>query len=55
MVLEQGIVEGRKTYANMIKYIKMTASLKFRKYVLSAGGFCIAAIPPDDEPAADTS
>ncbi|MEG2245200.1 MAG: magnesium-translocating P-type ATPase, partial [Erysipelotrichaceae bacterium] len=25
-VLKDGIVEGRKTYANMIKYIKMTAS-----------------------------
>ncbi len=29
MVLEQGIVEGRKTYGNMIKYIKMTASSNF--------------------------
>ena len=29
MVLEQGIIEGRKTYANMIKYIKMTASANF--------------------------
>ena len=29
MVLEQGIMEGRKTYANMIKYIKMTASSNF--------------------------
>ena len=29
LVLEQGIVEGRKTYANMIKYIKMTASSNF--------------------------
>ncbi|RDB61691.1 magnesium-translocating P-type ATPase [Gordonibacter sp. 28C] len=29
MVLEEGIVEGRKTYANMIKYIKMTASSNF--------------------------
>ena len=28
-VLEEGIVEGRKTYANMIKYIKMTASSNF--------------------------
>ena len=28
-VLEQGILEGRKTYANMIKYIKMTASSNF--------------------------
>jgi Mg2+-importing ATPase len=29
MVLERGIVEGRRTYANMIKYIKMTASSNF--------------------------
>ncbi len=29
MVLEQGIIEGRKTYGNMIKYIKMTASSNF--------------------------
>lgn len=29
MVLEKGIIEGRKTYANMIKYIKMTASSNF--------------------------
>ncbi|HAQ40438.1 MAG TPA: magnesium-translocating P-type ATPase [Clostridiales bacterium] len=29
MVLENGIIEGRKTYANMIKYIKMTASSNF--------------------------
>ncbi len=29
MVLEEGILEGRKTYGNMIKYIKMTASSNF--------------------------
>lgn len=29
MVLEEGIIEGRKTYVNMIKYIKMTASSNF--------------------------
>lgn len=29
MILEEGIIEGRKTYANMIKYIKMTASSNF--------------------------
>ena len=29
MVLEKGIVAGRKTYANMIKYVKMTASSNF--------------------------
>ena len=28
-VLDAGIVEGRRTYANMIKYIKMTASSNF--------------------------
>ncbi len=28
-VLENGIIEGRKTYANMIKYIKMTVSANF--------------------------
>ena len=29
MVLENGILEGRKTYANIIKYIKLTASSNF--------------------------
>ncbi|MBV8033743.1 magnesium-translocating P-type ATPase, partial [Roseateles sp.] len=29
MILEQGVQEGRKTFANMLKYIKMTASSNF--------------------------
>jgi Mg2+-importing ATPase len=29
MVLEEGVVEGRKTFGNTIKYIKMTASSNF--------------------------
>ena len=29
MVLEEGVIEGRKTFANIIKYIKMTASSNF--------------------------
>lgn len=29
MVLKDGIIEGRKTYANIIKYIKMTVSSNF--------------------------
>lgn len=29
MILEEGVIEGRKTYANIIKYIKMTASSNF--------------------------
>jgi len=41
MVLEEGIVEGRKTYVNMIKYIKMTASSNFGNMfsVLAASAF----------------
>jgi Mg2+-importing ATPase len=29
MVLEQGVIEGRRTFGNIIKYIKMTASSNF--------------------------
>lgn len=29
MVLKEGVVEGRKTFVNMLKYIKMTASSNF--------------------------
>jgi len=41
MVLEAGVIEGRKTFANMLKYIKMTASSNFGNVfsVLVAGAF----------------
>ncbi len=41
MVLEEGVIEGRKTYANIIKYIKMTASSNFGNMfsVLAASAF----------------
>ena len=41
MVLVDGVIEGRKTYANMIKYIKMTASSNFGNMfsVLAASAF----------------
>ena len=29
MVLEEGVIEGRKTFSNMLKYIRMTASSDF--------------------------
>jgi len=29
MILEEGVLEGRKTFANMLKYVKMTASSNF--------------------------
>lgn len=41
MVLAHGVTEGRKTYANMIKYIKITASSNFGNMlsVLAASAF----------------
>ncbi|NLU23668.1 MAG: magnesium-translocating P-type ATPase [Clostridiales bacterium] len=41
MVLEKGVIQGRKTYANLIKYIKMTASSNFGNMlsVLAASAF----------------
>jgi P-type Mg2+ transporter len=41
MVLEEGVLEGRRTFANMLKYIKMTASSNFGNVfsVLVAGAF----------------
>ena len=41
MVLERGVIEGRKTFANIIKYIKMTASSNFGNMfsVLAASAF----------------
>ncbi|MDR0323070.1 MAG: magnesium-translocating P-type ATPase [Treponema sp.] len=41
MVLEEGLIEGRKIYANIIKYIKLTASSNFGNMlsVLAASAF----------------
>lgn len=41
MVLEKGVIEGRKIYANMMKYIKMTAASNFGNMfsVLAASAF----------------
>ncbi|MCL1927867.1 MAG: magnesium-translocating P-type ATPase [Treponema sp.] len=41
MILEEGVIEGRKIYANIIKYIKMTASSNFGNMlsVLAASAF----------------
>jgi Mg2+-importing ATPase len=41
MVLEQGVQEGRRTFANMLKYIRMTASSNFGNVlsVLAASAF----------------
>lgn len=41
MVLEEGVLEGRRTFVNMLKYIKMTTSANFGNVlsVLIAGAF----------------
>ena len=50
MVLEQGIIEGRKTYANMIKYIKMTASSNFGNMFSGPGvKFCVSVFRQSQE------
>lgn len=40
-ILEQGVLEGRKTFANMLKYIKITASSNFGNIfsIVCAGAF----------------
>lgn len=40
-VLEQGVIEGRKTFANIVKYIKITASSNFGNMfsILAASAF----------------
>ena len=53
MVLEEGIIEGRKTYANMLKYIKTDCFLQFREHVFSTGGISIASVSANDECTAD--
>ena len=42
LVLEQGVVEGRKTFINILKYIKMAASSNFGNMfsVLGASACC---------------
>ncbi|GHU79887.1 magnesium-translocating P-type ATPase [Clostridia bacterium] len=46
MVLEQGVIEGRKTYANTIKYIKMTASSNFgNMFSVLAASACLPFLP----------
>ena len=46
MVLEKGLVEGRKVYANMTKYIKMTVSSNFGNiFSLLFASICLPFLP----------
>ena len=44
MVLEEGVIEGRKVFANIIKYVRMGAS-QLRQYVQRAGGERLRSVP----------
>ena len=53
MVLEEGVLEGRKVFANILKYIRMGASSALRQHVQRAGGQRLRALPadgPDPDP-----
>ncbi|MBK7719483.1 MAG: hypothetical protein IPJ36_11855 [Simplicispira sp.] len=47
MVLEEGVLEGRKTFSNMLKRIRMTASSNFGNVFSVLSGQCVFAVPPD--------
>ena len=53
MVLEEGVLEGRRTFANMLKYIKMTASSNFGNVFSVLVASALPAVPADaaDAPA----
>ena len=52
MVLEQGIIEGRKT-CEYDEVYQNDSIFQFRQYVFGIGGICTAALPADDERAFD--
>ena len=52
MILEEGVVEGRKVFGNIIKYIKMGASSQFWKCVQPARGKLSSAFSSDASGAA---
>ena len=54
MVLEDGIIEGRKIFANIIKYIKMGASSNFgNMFSVVGGSYFLPFLPMAPDPGAD--
>ncbi len=47
LVLEEGVIEGRKVFGNIVKYIKMGRELKFRQHVQRDRRFRLPAVPAD--------
>ena len=46
MVLEEGVLEGRKVFANILKYVRIGGQLEFRQYVQRAGASAILPFNP---------
>jgi Mg2+-importing ATPase len=46
-VIADGVEEGRRTFANILKYIRMGAQLQFRQHALDGGGCAVPALPAD--------
>ena len=47
MVLEEGVLEGRKVFANILKYIRMGGQLELRQHVQRARRERVPAVPAD--------
>ena len=47
MVLEEGVLEGRKVFVNILKYIRMGASSNFGNMFSVLGAQRVAAVPAD--------
>ena len=46
LVLEEGVREGRRTFANMLKYVNMTASSNFgNMFSVLVAGWCLPFLP----------
>ena len=46
-VLAEGVREGRRTFANILKYMMMANELEFRQHVLHGGRRAVPALPAD--------
>jgi Mg2+-importing ATPase len=44
MVLDEGVIEGRKVFVNILKYIRMGASSNFRQHVQRSRGERVSAL-----------
>ena len=45
MVLEKGVVAGRRTFGNIVKYIKMAASGNFGNMISVIAAFHVPPLP----------